>query len=201
MMQPAEQAADGCLSKCRAILVKAGTSLFAEATPGLIFLGGTSTFPSTLCSTRGYRRSISFGPACGSRFVWCLLTASVSRARCGAGHRPCFRADDRRRQPIPAQQTTCQYLGLIPNEHSSGGRQRMGAICRQENRLLRVLLVEAANSAVRFNSGFRKQYQHRCHQKHRAVAKVAAARKLAVRLYWMLHTQTPYPQVLTPRAA
>jgi transposase len=93
------------------------------------------------------------------------------------------------------------YLGLIPSEHSSGGRQRMGAISKQGNRLLRVLLVEAANSAVRFDSGFRKQYQHRCHQKHRAVAKVAAARKLAVRLYWMLRTQTPYPQVLTPRAA
>lgn len=39
------------------------------------------------------------------------------------------------------------------------------------------------------------------HQKHRAVAKVAAARKLAIRLYWMLRTQTPYPQVVTSRAA
>lgn len=77
----------------------------------------------------------------------------------------------------------------------------MGAISKQGNRLLRVLLVEAANSAVRFDAGFRKEYQRRCHQKHRAVAKVAAARKLAVRLYWMLRTKTPYPQVLTPRAA
>lgn len=93
------------------------------------------------------------------------------------------------------------YLGLIPREHSSGGKQRMGAISKQGNRLLRVLLVEAANSAVRFDPGLRKEYQHRCHQKHRAVAKVAAARKLAVRLYWMLRTKKPYPQVLTPRAA
>jgi transposase len=93
------------------------------------------------------------------------------------------------------------YLGLIPSEHSSGGKQRMGAISKQGNRLLRVLLVEAANSAVRFDPGLRKDYQHRCHQKHRAVAKVAAARKLAVRLYWMLRTRKPYPQVLTPRAA
>jgi transposase len=93
------------------------------------------------------------------------------------------------------------YLGLIPSEHSSGGRQRMGAISKQGNRLLRLLLVEAANSAVRFDPGWRKEYQHRCHQKHHAVAKVAAARKLAVRLYWMLRTRKPYPQVLTPRAA
>ena len=93
------------------------------------------------------------------------------------------------------------YLGLIPSESSSGGKQRMGAISRQGNRLLRVLLVEAANSAVRFDPGFRKEYAHRCHQKHRAIAKVAAARKLAVRLYWMLRTQTPYPQVVASRAA
>lgn len=93
------------------------------------------------------------------------------------------------------------YLGLIPREHSSGGKQRMGSISKQGNRLLRTLLVEAAQSVVRFDPEFRKEYQHRCHQKHRAVAKVAAARKLAVRLYWMLRTQTPYPQGFASRAA
>ena len=56
--------------------------------------------------------------------------------------------------------------------------------------MLRMLLVEAAQIAVRFDPGFRKQYLHRCHQKPKGVAKVAAARKLAVRLYWMLRTQT-----------
>lgn len=93
------------------------------------------------------------------------------------------------------------YLGLIPREHSSGGKQRMGSISKQGNRLLRTLLVEAAQSAVRFDPAFRKEYQHRCHQKHRAVAKVAAARKLAVRLYWILRTQRPYPDVFASRAA
>ena len=93
------------------------------------------------------------------------------------------------------------YVGLIPREHSSGGKQRMGSISKQGNRLLRTLLVEAAQSVVRFDPEFRKEYQHRCHQKHRAVAKVAAARKLAVRLYWMLRTQTPYPQGFASRAA
>src|SRR2546425_397121 len=43
---------------------------------------------------------------------------------------------------------------------------------------------------------FRREYLHRCHQKPKAVAKVAAARKLAVRLYWMLRTQRPYPAVV-----
>jgi transposase len=93
------------------------------------------------------------------------------------------------------------YLGLIPREYSSGGKQRMGGISKQGNRLLRFLLVEAANIAVRFDPVFRKEYLHRCHQKHFTVAKVAAARKLAIRMYWILRTQTPYPNVLSSRVA
>ena len=88
------------------------------------------------------------------------------------------------------------YLGLIPSEHSSGGRQKLGAITKQGNRMARMLLVEAAQAAVRYDPGFRKQYLHRCHQKAKGVAKVAAARKLAVRLYWMLRTQTAYPEIV-----
>jgi transposase len=88
------------------------------------------------------------------------------------------------------------YVGLIPREHSSGGRQRLGAISKQGNSFLRMLLVEAAHSVVRLDEGFRKQYAHRCHSKAKGIAKVAAARRLAVRLYWMLRTNTPYPEIV-----
>jgi len=88
------------------------------------------------------------------------------------------------------------YLGLIPREESSGGRQKLGAISKQGNRMLRSLLVEAAQVAVRFDPQMRKQYLHRCHQKPKGVAKVAAARKLAVRLYWMLRTNVGYPEIV-----
>jgi transposase len=88
------------------------------------------------------------------------------------------------------------YVGLIPREHSSGGRQRLGAISKQGNGFLRMLLVEAAQSVVRLDEGFRKQYAHRCHSKPKGIAKVAAARRLAVRLYWMLRSQTPYPEIV-----
>jgi len=97
---------------------------------------------------------------------------------------------------FPRGKQVASYLGLIPREHSSGGRQKLGAITKQGNRMLRMLLVEAAQIAVRFDPEFRKQYLHRCHSKPKAVAKVAAARKLAVRLYWMLRTQTKYPAVV-----
>ena len=88
------------------------------------------------------------------------------------------------------------YVGLIPHENSSGDRRRTGAISKQGNCMLRSLLVEAAQVAVRCDPGMRKQYLHRCHQKAKGVAKVAAARKLAVRLYWMLRTQTAYPEIV-----
>ena len=88
------------------------------------------------------------------------------------------------------------YLGLIPREESSGGGQKLGAISKQGNRMLRSLLVEAAGIAVRCDPEFRKQYLHRCHRKPKAVAKVAAARKLAVRLYWMLRRQVGYPEIV-----
>ena len=87
------------------------------------------------------------------------------------------------------------YLGLIPREHSSGGKQRLGAITKQGNRFMRQLLVEAAQSVTRLDEGFRRQYLARCHHKAKGVAKVAAARKLAVRLYWMLRQNVGYPEI------
>ena len=97
---------------------------------------------------------------------------------------------------FPRGKQVASYLGLIPREESSGGRQKLGAITKQGNRMLRSLLVEAAQNAVRYDPQFRREYLHRCHQKPKAVAKVAAARKLAVRLYWMLRTQKPYPEIV-----
>jgi len=97
------------------------------------------------------------------------------------------------------------YVGLIPREHSSGGKQRLGSITKQGNGFLRQLLVEAAQTATRLDDGFRKEYQARCHHKPKGVAKVAAARKLGVRLYWMLRTGIKYPEIAfiesSPRVA
>jgi len=78
------------------------------------------------------------------------------------------------------------YLGLNPRESSSGGKQRLGSISKQGNRLVRWLLVEAAQTASRKDPELRRVYQRLVHRRGRAVAKVAIARKLAVRLYWQL---------------
>ena len=97
---------------------------------------------------------------------------------------------------FPRGKQVASYLGLIPREYSSGGHQRLGSISKQGNRFMRMLLVEAAQVAVRCDPQFRNEYLHRCHSKPKGVAKVAAARKLAIRLYWMLRTQKPYPEIV-----
>jgi transposase len=81
------------------------------------------------------------------------------------------------------------YLGLIPAESSSSDKRRLGSISKQGNSFLRMLLVEAAQTVTRLDPEFHKHYVHLCRNKPKAVAKVAAARKLAVRLYWILRTQ------------
>jgi transposase len=88
------------------------------------------------------------------------------------------------------------YLGLNPREHSSGGRQRLGAISKQGNPMLRGLLVEAGHTAARFDPELRQDYQRLRLRRGGSVAKVAIARKLAVRMYWMLRRQINYTQLV-----
>jgi len=90
-------------------------------------------------------------------------------------------------------QQLASYLGLIPSEDSSGTRRRLGAISKQGNTLLRTLLVEAGQTAARYDAELRRAYQRLCRKKqHTGIGKVMVARKLAVRLYWMWKTQQPY---------
>ena len=88
------------------------------------------------------------------------------------------------------------YLGLNPREHSSGGKQRLGAISKQGNPMMRSLLVEAGHSAARLDAELHKDYQRLKLRRGSDVAKVAIARKLAVRMYWMLRQQASYAQLV-----
>jgi transposase len=91
------------------------------------------------------------------------------------------------------------YFGLIPGEHSSGGRQKFGPITKQGNTMMRTLLVEAAQTAVRFDEELRRAYSRLKAKKHSAPAKVMVARKLAVRLYWMLRENKTYAELYGQR--
>ncbi|PYX25934.1 MAG: IS110 family transposase [Acidobacteria bacterium] len=87
------------------------------------------------------------------------------------------------------------YVGLVPSEESSGDRRRLGHISKQGNSLLRFLLVEAAQVTVRTDPDWRRRFLHLAMRRERRIAKVAMARKLAVRLYWMWRKEWDYEQM------
>jgi transposase len=86
------------------------------------------------------------------------------------------------------------YLGLVPLEKSSGNRRRLGHITKQGSSIVRFLLVEAAQVTVRSLPEWRSKYHHLLMRRGRKTAKVAMARKLAVRLYWMWRKGWDYEQ-------
>src|SRR5580698_5355009 len=63
------------------------------------------------------------------------------------------------------------YVGLIPCEDSSAGKQRLGHISKQGSSLLRFLLGEAAQAAARINPEWQRRYIHLALRRHRSIAK------------------------------
>jgi transposase len=86
------------------------------------------------------------------------------------------------------------YLGLVPLEDSSGNRRRLGHITKRGSSMLRFLLVEAAQVTARSLPEWRSKYLHLIMRRGRKTAKVAMARRLAVRLYWMMRKEWDYQQ-------
>ena len=87
------------------------------------------------------------------------------------------------------------YLGLVPLEKSSGNQRRLGHITKQGNSLLRFLLVEAAQVTARSIPEWRSKYVHLTMRRGRKIAKVAMARRLAVRMYWMMRKGWDYERL------
>jgi transposase len=86
------------------------------------------------------------------------------------------------------------YVGMIPSEYSSGGQQRLGGLSKQGNPLLRFLWCEAAVHAVRRDPELQRFYRRKLSQKGLGKARVAAARKLGIRLWILLRDQIDYQE-------
>ena len=95
---------------------------------------------------------------------------------------------------FPCGKPIGSYVGLIPEEDSSAGQQRLGHIPKQGSSLLRFLLGEAAQAAARCDADWRRRYVHRAMRRQKNLAKMAMARRLAVRLYWMWRNGWEYAQ-------
>jgi transposase len=83
------------------------------------------------------------------------------------------------------------WLGLTPQEHSTGGKQRLGGISRKGNERLRQLLVVGAMAVIRFAKPGSKSASawllDLLNRRPRKVAAVALANKMA-RIAWAMMT-------------
>jgi transposase len=80
------------------------------------------------------------------------------------------------------------WIGLVPKQHSTGGKERLGAISKQGNRHLRWLLVAGAMAVIRYarQHGTRRLWLARIMERRPVkVAAVALANKIA-RIAWAM---------------
>jgi transposase len=96
------------------------------------------------------------------------------------------------------------WLGLVPREKSTGGKQRMGAISRAGNERLRELLVLGATSVIRHANPQRRGVSawllKLLERKPRKLAAVALANKMA-RIVWAMLTSGKAYRGTSPVAA
>jgi transposase len=80
------------------------------------------------------------------------------------------------------------WIGLVPKQHSTGGKERLGGISKQGNRYLRWLLVTGAMAVIRYarRHGTRRLWLTRLMERRPIkVAAVALANKIA-RMAWAM---------------
>lgn len=78
------------------------------------------------------------------------------------------------------------YIGMDPVENSSADRKRIGAISKAGSRMVRFLLTEAAQVAIRTDEDLRRLFYRVAKRRNGAKAIVAVSRKLLVRSFIML---------------
>ena len=128
--------------------------------------------PKRCFASRGSARIQASG--CSLRCVWCT---------------PCSRW-----RAFAITRKVAAYAGFDPMERSSAERKHFLGISKAGSRVLRYLLVEAANIAVRKDEDLKRFYQRLAQRRGRPKAKVAAARKLLIRAYIMMRDEIDYAE-------
>jgi transposase len=87
------------------------------------------------------------------------------------------------------------WIGLVPRQNSSGGKERLGSICKAGHRYLRQMLVVGAMAVIRYAERSAKQRPWLAQLLARRKAKVAAvalANKIARTVWAMMMTGERY---------
>jgi len=92
------------------------------------------------------------------------------------------------------QRSVVAYVGLEPMERSSAERKRYIGISKAGSRMLRFLLGEAAQMAVRFDPELKQFYERVGKRRGKQKATVAVARKLLIRCWIMLRNNVDYAE-------
>jgi len=96
------------------------------------------------------------------------------------------------------------WIGVVPREHSTGGKQRLLGISKRGNRYLRKLFVQCARAVLQQKTkqtpGLKAWLEKLTARTHRHVAGVALANKLARMAWAVLATGEAYRAPL-PAAA
>jgi transposase len=92
------------------------------------------------------------------------------------------------------------FVGLVPDERSTGEDETIIGITRRHNAILRTILVEAAWIAIRTDPALMMAFSGYTHRMKKNLAIIRIARKLLNRVRFVLKNQQPY-QIRLVKAA
>jgi len=84
------------------------------------------------------------------------------------------------------------YIGLSPNEHSSGEKRKIGHMTKRCNHSLRTIFIESAWIAIRKDPALTNYYNETYKKTGKSKAIIKVAKKLAARARYILINNTEY---------
>ena len=86
----------------------------------------------------------------------------------------------------------CSYLGLVPQTHSSGEKQRTGSLIKRGRKELKVMLIEASWDMMRMDPSMTAYFNELTKRMNKNKAIIRITRKLVARMRYMLMHQQEY---------
>lgn len=86
----------------------------------------------------------------------------------------------------------CDYVGLVPNTHSTGDKENVSGLTRRANHQLREKLIEASWTAVRTDPAMTMAFNSYCKRMKKNNAIIRVAKKMLNRIRYVMKNEVPY---------